>query len=317
MAGAALIAAAASAGAGLRVETRTPAALCPDIAEVRRAVSERLSIEGQGEWLASYDLVHRPEREAEDVVRLELHDPQGRLRLRRELPRSGASCVALAQAVAMVLETYFRHAGEPMDEGAAPAAVPGTGTVGMERDGPAARAAPSGRFAAGLLAAWTLGPSSPAVAVDLSYSGREPWAVGIDAVWMTSEQARAIDLQPEQATGFLRSSLFHAWGALRLHASRPVELLIGPELALGIDWMRTMNVPEGQDNLRAAFGIGARGQLRIRLGSRAALSFVAAGDYAPDAWAGRFEIVGVRTEPFPSPRARLLLGAGLDLMTSP
>ena len=34
---AALTSAAAGAGAGLRVETRTPAALCPDIAEVRRA----------------------------------------------------------------------------------------------------------------------------------------------------------------------------------------------------------------------------------------------------------------------------------------
>ena len=101
----------AGAGAGLRVETRTPAALCPDIAEVRRAVSDRLSIEGEGEWLASYELVHRPERESEDVVRVELHDPKGRLRLQRELPRSGASCVALAQAVAVVLETYFRHPG--------------------------------------------------------------------------------------------------------------------------------------------------------------------------------------------------------------
>jgi hypothetical protein len=111
--------------------------------------------------------------------------------------------------------------------------------------------------------------------------------------------------------------LLHAWGAFRLRASRPVELLVGPELALGIDWMRTMNVPEGQENERAAFGLGARGQLRIRLASHAALSFVAAADYAPRAWAGRFEITGVSTEPFPSPQARLLLGAGLDLMTSP
>jgi len=317
MAGAALMAAAAGAGAGLRVETRTPAALCPDIAEVRRAVSDRLSIEGEGDWLASYDLVHRPQRESEDVVRLELRDPKGRLRLRRELPRSGASCVALAQAVAMVLETYFRHPSESMNEDVASAAVQETRTLPMERDGSPARAAPSGRFAAGLLASWTVERSSPAVAVDLSYSGREPWAIGIDGVWMTSEQARVIDLQPDQGTGFLRSSLFHAWAALRLGGGGPVELLVGPELALGIDWMRTMNVPEGQENVRAAFGIGARGELRILLGSRAALSFVAAADYAPGAWAGRFEIAGVGTEPFPSPRARLLFGAGLDLMTSP
>src|SRR6187551_2251169 len=112
-----------AAGAGLNVETGTPAALCPDIAEVRRAVRDRLTIEGEGDWLASYDLVHRPQSEAGDIVRLELRDPAGRLRLRRELPRSGASCVALAQAVAMVLEGYFRHPGEPIDEAAAPAAA--------------------------------------------------------------------------------------------------------------------------------------------------------------------------------------------------
>jgi hypothetical protein len=307
-----------SASAGLRVETRTPAALCPDIAEVRRAVSERLSIEGDGEWLASYDLVHRPESETEDVVRVELRDPKGRLRLRRELPRSGASCVALAQAVAVVLETYFRHPGEPISEGGAPAAtVQGARGIPMEHAGAPAAAARSGRFAAGLLAAWTVGPSSPAVAVGLSYGGRDPWEVGFDAVWMTSEQTRAIDLQPGQGTGFLRSSLFHAWGALRLGGGRPIELLIGPELALGIDWMRTMNVPEGRENARASFGIGARGQLRVRVASHVALAFVAAADYAPGAWAGRFEIAGVSTEPFPSPRARVLLGVGLDLMTSP
>jgi hypothetical protein len=74
---------------GLRVETQTPAALCPDIGEVRRAVHDRLSIEGAGEWLAMVDLVHRPEGEAGDVVRVELRDPASHLRLHRDLPRSG------------------------------------------------------------------------------------------------------------------------------------------------------------------------------------------------------------------------------------
>ncbi len=37
------------AAGGLRVETGTPAALCPDIGEVRRVVRERLNVEGGGE----------------------------------------------------------------------------------------------------------------------------------------------------------------------------------------------------------------------------------------------------------------------------
>src|SRR6188768_390554 len=118
------------AAGGLWVETGTPAALCPDIGEVRRAVRERLNVEGGGEWLASYDLVHRPDAEAGDVVRVELRDPAGRLRLRRDLPRSGESCVALAQAVALLLESFFRHpadppaARSPAATAAAPASAP-------------------------------------------------------------------------------------------------------------------------------------------------------------------------------------------------
>ena len=325
-ANAALLLVAAIEGTGLRVETGTPAALCPDIAEVRQAVSERLNIEGDGEWLASYDLVHRPQGESEDVVRLELRDPAGRLRLRRELPRSGASCVALAQAVAMVLETYFRHPGEPIDEGRAPVAAPVATRAPAARDEmPAPRAPPGTGLAAVLQGAWAAAPSSPAISLGVSYGGRARWAVGIEGVWMTREQARAVELQPGQGTGFLRGGLVHAWGAIRLRGSRPiegftgfpVELLVGPEVALGIDRMRTVDVPDGRDNVRAAFGAGARGELRLWLASRATLSFLVAVDYFPRAWAGRFEIEGVSAEPFPSPEARLLLGAGIGLLAFP
>jgi hypothetical protein len=318
-ASAALFLAAANAGAGLRVETGTPAALCPDVAEVRRAVRERLNVEGEGEWLASYDLVHRPASEAGDIVRLELRDPAGRLRLQRELPRAGASCVALAQAVAMVLETYFRHPGEPIDAGAAPGAtVAKTSAPRAPTEPPAPM--PAGRgLTVGLLGAWAAGPSSPAVALDLSYGARQRWAVGIEGVLMTSEQARAIDPASGQGTGFLRSTLLHAWGAIRLGAGGAVELLAGPELALGIDRMRTANVPEGRTNVRAAWGVGARSELRIWLAPRVALSLLAAADYSPRAWAGRFqfEIEGVTTEPFPPPEARLLLGMGVGFLAFP
>jgi hypothetical protein len=316
-ASAALFLAAASGDAGLRVETGTPAALCPDVAEVRRTVRDRLNVEGEGEWLASYDLVHRPESEAGDVVRLELRDPAGRLRLQRELPRAGASCVALAQAVAMVLETYFRHPGEPIAAGVAPSATVGKTSAPAARPEPPAPPPPGTGLTAALFGAWAVDPSSPAVAVDLSYGGPQRWAVGIEGVLMTSEQARGIDLAPGQATGFLRSTLLHAWGAIRFGAGRPVELLAGPELALGIDRMRTENVPEGRANVRAAFGVGARGELRIWLASRIALSLVAAADYSPRAWAGRFAIGDVPGEPFPPPEARFLLGMGVRFLAFP
>src|SRR4051812_34198639 len=159
-----------AAGAGLHVETGTPAALCPDVAEVRRAVRDRLNIEGEGEWLASYELGHRPQNESGDIVRLELRDPAGRLPLRRELPRSGASCVALAQAVAMVLEGYFRHPGEPIDEAAAPAvpvpvaAAPAARVqiTGAPPDTPPVPGPPGRGLVATVAGTWSASPSSPA-----------------------------------------------------------------------------------------------------------------------------------------------------------
>ena len=73
---------------GLRVETSTPDALCPDLGQVRAAARARLGdIEADGDWNASYALIHRPDgAEAGDIVRLELHDPAGRLRLRTRAP---------------------------------------------------------------------------------------------------------------------------------------------------------------------------------------------------------------------------------------
>src|SRR6185436_20802045 len=96
---------------GLQVDTSTPDALCPDIGQVRAAAQARLGdIEAEGAWRASYALIHRPDgAESGDVVRLQLHDPTGRLRLQRDLPRAGESCAALARALVVVLESYFRH----------------------------------------------------------------------------------------------------------------------------------------------------------------------------------------------------------------
>jgi hypothetical protein len=304
--------AALGAAGGLRVETGTPAALCPDIGEVRRAVRDRLNIEGEGEWLASYDLVHRPQAESGDVVRVELRDPGGRLRLRRDLPRSGESCVALAQAVAVVLESFFRHPTEPASDAAAP-------------EPPAIAAAPPRAAALGwgpaldVVGAWTLGPSGPALALDVWYGGRSPsgWALGIEGAWLPTEQRLAIPFEGGSGTGTLQSTLFRGWVARRLRVAAPLEVLIGPEVVLAVDRMETSGVPDGTSNHRAAGGAGGRAHLRLRLAARATLSLVAALDYTPRAWAGRFEIEGLPGQLFPSPELRLFVGAGLGIALFP
>jgi hypothetical protein len=302
----AVFAAALVAAGGLRIETATPAALCPDIGEVRRAVHDRLAIEGEGEWLASVDLVHRPRGEAADVVRVELRDPEGHRRLQRELPRSGESCVALAQAVALVLESFFRHPSEqPLDLRSAEPPV-------VARAAPVPPAAHGWGPALDLFGAWAVGPTGPALAVDLWYGSRSSWwAVGVEGVWFATEQELGVPYAGGDAMATVRSALLRGWVARRLRPAAAIEILVGPELALGLDRMQTDAALGGMSNVRGAGGGGARADLRLRLAARSTVSFLTAFDVTPHAWAGQFTLTGLTGELAPAPNFRLFVGVGL------
>lgn len=91
--------------AGLSVDSLSPDALCPPLAETRAAVEARLgSVELEGTWHATYLLVHRTQG---DFVSLSLRDPDGLLRLERDLPVQGGSCATLSRVIALVLERFF------------------------------------------------------------------------------------------------------------------------------------------------------------------------------------------------------------------
>ena len=115
-------AAAEASAAGLTVESGSPDAWCPDLATTRRAVSDRLGTlalsDGQG-WVARYTIGHAPDGGG-DFVQLVLRDGQGVQRLERSLPVHGESCDTLAQAIALVLERYFRELQAPAAESSAP-----------------------------------------------------------------------------------------------------------------------------------------------------------------------------------------------------
>ncbi|HEY8943004.1 MAG TPA: hypothetical protein VIM73_02030, partial [Polyangiaceae bacterium] len=96
---------------GIVVDAAAPDALCPAIEATREAVRARLGRIDvpQGErWSALYTIVHSPGTERGDRIRLELRDPNGELKLQRDLPMAGESCTTLAQIIALVLERYFR-----------------------------------------------------------------------------------------------------------------------------------------------------------------------------------------------------------------
>jgi hypothetical protein len=254
------------------------------------------------------------------VVRVELRDPAGRVRLQRDLPRSGESCVALAQAVALLLESFFRHPADP------PPARPAAATVAAPARAPAViAAAPAPPPALGwgpavdVMGAWAAGPSSPGVALDVWYGGRtaSSWAAGIGGVWLTNDRTIGIDDGGGQGTGTVRSALVRGWVARRLRLAPVFEILVGPELVLAVDRMETAGVHLGMSNHREAFGGGARVNARLRLAPRVTLSLVTALDYTPRALAPQFQLGNQGRDLDPSPEVRLFVGLGLGLALFP
>lgn len=162
---------------GLAVETGSPDALCPDLATTRTAIHNRLgtlSLAGEQQgWIARYTVGHAPGEQG-DFVRLELLDPAGNRRLLRELPREGESCATLSQAIALVVERYFRElAPEPA---ASPAPEP--------RVEPVPASVPKATMA-------SPAPLTPRVAfgVDVGLASAQPGAVaGVQAgYWLTRD----------------------------------------------------------------------------------------------------------------------------------
>jgi hypothetical protein len=119
-------AAMATLSPGLRVETGSPDALCPDLAAAQAAVMARLGVvgvNGHAGWTARYTSWHAPDQEG-DFVRLEVTDPSGIQRLVRDLPLAGESCSTMAQVIALVLDRYFRELDGPGRAAPAPEKTP-------------------------------------------------------------------------------------------------------------------------------------------------------------------------------------------------
>ena len=298
----------------LQVDTSTPDALCPDLGQVREAARARLGdIEAEGAWHASYALIHRPDgRETGDVVRLRLHDPSGHLRLQRDLPRAGESCAALARALVVVLDSYFRH---PSDDAAPAFTARGepAPTLAAARPQPAP---PAQRLALDMRGGWSGGwsggqQSSPLLALGLRLSVAPPaWWVGLEGTWLVTQQAWSVG----SARATERSYAVRGFLARDLLGGGGVALLVGPEAVLALDRADGASLPQGAARLRASFGGGLRAHFQLALTRQVSLGLVAAADYLPAAWGGSFWInrSAMQTEIFPASRVRLMIGAGVS-----
>ena len=315
-AGGALLLWAMVGASGLRVDTSTPDALCPDLGQVRAAARARLGdIEADGDWNASYALIHRPDgAEAGDIVRLELHDPTGRLRLRRELPRAGESCASLAQALIVILDAYFRHPSDSDDVvAAAPAPAAPIAPLAVAPASP-----PPDRFVADLSGGWASGwggadHMSPVLALGARVALLPPvWWAGVEGSWLTSAQSQTVGGRSASARSFALRGF-----VARDFVRRPgAGLLVGPEVLVALDRADAAMLLDGERQTRARFGAGLRAQLQLRLAQPLWLSVLATFDYAPAGWGGTFLIADDSspggTEIFPPSRVRLMVAVGLS-----
>jgi hypothetical protein len=305
----------ATVAGGLHIETGTPDALCPELSQVRAALATRLGdIEGEGEWQARYALVHRPDAGG-DVVRLELRDPEGRLRLARALPRTGSSCTAVGQAMVLQLDAFFRHPTEP-GESVTLREDAGAASVVVAQAPPPPAAPPSTSVSLGLLGGWTAGPSSPALTVSAALAFGAGWHAGLDATWLVDRRealaAPASDARVATRSGALR---IHAGHRLRLGARAALRL--GPEVVIGVDRVVTEGIPGGRSNVRGWGGFGARGELDVAISRAVSLLLVAAADLTPPSWAGEIRFDNGADALFPPARFRLFAGLGVGVRFSP
>jgi hypothetical protein len=249
---------------GLAIETGSPDAFCPDLAQTREAVSRRLgSLEVQGRrgWRASYTIGHAPEGSPRDFVRLELWDPEGVSELVRDLPMSGESCSTMAEAIALVLERHFRSLSpEEREVVSADARSARTFEPRQSKLPPSSTPAPRAlsraakRTRPGLVLgelAWTA-QRPPALGVRALTSLAPSLQLGGAVLLDLGYQHEALPMGGEAraARGELRGWL--AWSVRR----DPWLAYLGPSLGLSLERGETRGLPERSSLLRVLWAGG-------------------------------------------------------------
>lgn len=276
------------------LDTDTPDALCPELGMAREAVAKRLGaleVDGGGTWRGRYRIVHDPSGRRGDYVALSILDPQGAEQLKRELPIQGESCAVLAQAMALIIDGYFRDLGQSLPEPVSPESarpVPSLAPVAPLPQLPtppptkavvaATPPTQSAEKTASLGLILGLGmesvPRSAAATLGLLTAVTTNWhltlRVGLPFVSMKQS------VEPGQA------KLYSV--PLRLGLSRQLALasntfvVIGPEVLASVERGWTEGLEDEKPAYRAAIGLGGRLGLAQRLTSDWTVAAGVAGD---------------------------------------
>jgi hypothetical protein len=304
---------------GLSVETGSPDALCPDVASARAKIGSRVGeLEGPASaWRVRYTIVHAPDSTAGDFVRLQIFDSADELRLSRDLPLTAESCDTMAQAMALVVERFFRalvgeRASEPEADPAQPvtasasaSASPPTVDQGVRERG----AADSRRPPAFLLAvqAGVLGPPlrptfgslfvvRAGVPLSLATSlgfVLVPWTEDLERGGKAHLQAGLLRLTP-------------GWD----FALAGARVSVGPTLSLAAERAWTTGVPSSTSQYRATAAAGGALSFRFAVGGASAFDISALVEAPFRPFGGDFTIDGQEVLEPPQVRTALALGWG-------
>lgn len=282
-----------AANAALTIETGSPDALCPTLPMTQEAVQRRLGelvVPSGSGWRARYTIAHAAPGHGSDFVRLELHGPDGTLQLSRDLPLENMACDAMAQAIALVLDRYFRKLSTGATDEPPPVTAPAPAAADPQLDtpvpvdsgaalGPARTAEPDGMaepddFSA--LSAEIALDTSRGAAIGLRWLG-ELWP----HVYVGAALHLPFGTESEPLTGggsvsarggsaSLGAAWGERWGSLRVY--------LGPALRLTLDRGTIESTLENDERYRLISAVGAEAGVLWTVGERLVIGATAALD---------------------------------------
>jgi len=253
-----------------QIDTDPPDSLCPELSMTRDAVQKRLGkleVEGGGIWRGRYVTVHDPSGRHGDTVRLVIVDPNGNEQASRDFSVRGESCATLAQAIALVVESFFRDLGqaqnseppkvEPAVVGSlppmtAPARLAPPDNV---RQKPSKKPVkPSAMAGLNVGAGYESAPASLAAYLGWFVTVKSSWQLDLRTAFVPSRQSTTFrtgtaDLLaiPARLSMVYSAAFAGDW-----------RVFIGPELLTSFESASTKGVDSGRSGWRASFGAGAR-----------------------------------------------------------
>jgi len=260
-----------------QIDTDTPDSLCPELSMTRDAVQKRLGkleVEGGGIWRGHYGVVHDPSGRHGDTVRLVIVDPNGKEQATRDFSIRGESCATLAQAIALVVEGFFRDLGQSSSaepsEVAPPVVAPQlvapptqpTAPTAPTRVAPPDNASPkpqskpvkSTAMGVDVGSGYESAPASLAVFLGLFVAVKSNWQFDLRVAVPTSR----ISLPFRTGT----AELLAVPSRLSVVYSAPLvgdlRAFAGPEFLTSFEFASTDGVSGGRSGWRASFGAGAR-----------------------------------------------------------